>query len=48
MSRKSFLKLLSDNPDINIENVNEPMIGPNNRTFQNKPESDIKEFKRGY
>jgi hypothetical protein len=48
MSRKSFLKLLSDNPDINIENVNEPMIDPNNRTFQNKPESDIKEFKRGY
>lgn len=45
MSRNSFLKLLSDNPNMNEEG-NEP--DPKNRTLQNKPESDINEFKRRY
>ena len=46
MSRKGFLKLLSDNPEINLEG-DEPINEPN-RTFKDKPDSDINEFKRRY
>jgi len=48
LSRKSWLRLLSDEGDkLNLENSDEP--NPiKNRKLQNKPESDIKEFKRGY
>ena len=49
MSRKAFLRLLSDNPEINLEG-NEPMNqpDPNDKTLKNKPETDINEFKRRY
>ena len=49
MSRKGFLKLLSDNPEIYLdgdEPMNEP--DPNDKTLKNKPDSDINEFKRRY
>lgn len=45
MSRNGFLKLLSDNPNM-YEEGNEPST--EKRIFQNKPETDINEFKRRY
>jgi hypothetical protein len=49
MSRKGFLKLLSDNPEIYLDG-DEPMDKPKpkNVTFKDKPDSDINEFKRRY